>query len=252
MADSEQQKNNTATSPDLKKKIVDKIKSGEVTMRPKAYFVLKIFGLLALSILILITSALLFSFVLFTLRVSGRLFLLGLGWKGLSVFFGLFPWKTLIIEFGLLFILERLLRKFTFGYRHTTVYLVSVTMLLIIAAGFLLDATPIHPILFKAAREHRLPPPVNRFYEEARELPPHRDLFRATVILVSTSTVTIVPESPNEDLPNVTSTVALPPPRYGASPVSFKPGDQVLVAGTVDDDVLRIYGIRPLLPNERE
>ena len=53
-------------------------------MRPKAFFTLKVIALAVVSVLTLVTTVLLFSFVLFSVRASGEMLLLGFGWRDVA------------------------------------------------------------------------------------------------------------------------------------------------------------------------
>jgi hypothetical protein len=87
--------------PDIKAscaEILQKIKSDDVKMRPRVYFTIKLIILAIISIITLITTVFLFSFVLFSVRASGEMLLLGFGYRGVVIFLSLFPWKTLFLE----------------------------------------------------------------------------------------------------------------------------------------------------------
>ena len=50
------------------KEIIDKIKKEEIKMRPKSYFVFKVFSLIALAVVVFIIALYLSSFILFSFR----------------------------------------------------------------------------------------------------------------------------------------------------------------------------------------
>src|SRR4051812_38105080 len=101
----------------VKDSILEKIKAGEVSMRPRSYFVLKSIILGILAIIGIFVSSLLLSFIFFSLHVSGRLFLLGFGGRGIEAFILLFPWKLFLIDLIIVFVLQSLIKQFRFGYK---------------------------------------------------------------------------------------------------------------------------------------
>ena len=131
----------------IEKKVFDKIESGEIKMRSKMYFVLKVALLVIVALLVLVTSALLVSFMIFSLRVSGRLFLLGFGDRGLLAFFVTFPWFILLADILFVVLFERLLNHFKFAYRTPLLYTLGASALVIILAGFGLDRISLHETL---------------------------------------------------------------------------------------------------------
>ena len=71
---------------------LEKITSGEIKMRPKTYFVLKAI-LIVLGIVFAVCFSLyIISFILFSLRSTGVLYLPGFGFPGIKAFFVMLPW----------------------------------------------------------------------------------------------------------------------------------------------------------------
>lgn len=236
----------------IEKNVLEKIQSGEVKMRSKTYFALKVALLVIVALLVLVTSALLVSFMIFSLRVSGRLFLLGFGGRGLVAFFLTFPWFILLADILFVVLFERLLNHFKFGYRTPLLYTLGASALIIILAGFGLDRISLHEALFQEAASHHLGP-MGGLYTDVRLPPRQEGVFRGIVISVGSSTVAVSTSmmsstSPfinaftmrrdDEDTDTDTATdtammwrVILPP---GVSIAGFiEPGNVVLVAGDV-------------------
>ncbi len=83
----------------IKLQVLDKIQSGDISMRPKYYFFLKVAAVTLVSFLVLIISSFLVSFVVFSIVQSGRLFLLGFGFSiGLSIIIEYSPIHPLILR----------------------------------------------------------------------------------------------------------------------------------------------------------
>ena len=250
-------------------------------MRSKSYFILKVALLVIVALLVLVTSALLVSFMIFSLRVSGRLFLLGFGDRGLLTFFVTFPWFILLADILFVVLFERLLNHFKFGYRTPLVYTLGASALIIILAGFGLDKISLHEALFQEAAGHHLGP-VGGLYTDVRLPPRQEGVFRGIVTNVVTNTgstttgpfinaFTMHRDDEDTDTDDATDTamtwyVILPP---GVSVAGFvKQGDVVLVAGDIlaasgtanaNSDgtstahgTIRAYGIRKMTTEDEQ
>src|SRR5205823_1531144 len=88
------------------KNILDKIKEGKIKMKPRAYFIARtVFFALGVIILLLFLIYLA-SFIVFSLRVSGLVFLPGFGFSGVRILFGSLPWLLIFLAAALIVLLE--------------------------------------------------------------------------------------------------------------------------------------------------
>src|SRR5580698_7616507 len=106
--------NNESPNNEIETTLLEKIKANQVHMKSKSYFMVKAILFMVLLVLTLIMSALVLSYIIFSLSVSGHLFLLGYGAQGIGAFLTLFPWLLLIIDLLFIFLLDRFLRYFRF------------------------------------------------------------------------------------------------------------------------------------------
>ncbi|MCK4781741.1 hypothetical protein KAS79_02315 [Candidatus Parcubacteria bacterium] len=149
--------NNQQEKNFIAEKVLDKIKSGEVKMKSRAYFVLRAV-LLILGILVLTFFLIYFiSFIIFSLRASGALFLPKFGFSGMKILFNALPWLLILIAATLIISLEIFAKRFTFVYRRPIIYSLLVIIIIVAAGSFLIDKTGFHPNLFRKAQERRLP-----------------------------------------------------------------------------------------------
>jgi hypothetical protein len=239
----------------IKKTVLEKIQAGDITMRPRVYFILKMALVVIIALIVLLTSAFFISFISFSLRVSGRLILLGFGWHGIEVFLLTFPWGILLIDLVFVVILERLLRTFKFGYRSPLVYLLGALVVVVVVAGLAIDQTPFHAEMWHAERSGGAPPFFGGMYDMVRQPPHAQGVFRGTVISMSIATAggpaffILKSDDNDSDIDDTATTSQLwkiffPPnvsTMYGLMSVSV--GDQVLVAGNVLPDGVHEYGI---------
>ena len=236
----------------IKESVLEKIKKGDVRMRPKVYFALKI-GLLALvALCTLAVSAFLFSYIVFSIHASGRGFLLGFGSRGFFAFFALFPWFSLVADIGLLFLFEWLLHHFKFGYHRPFIYLFLVAASAVVAAGMIMNAASFHHAVF-LQNERAGVPVIGPFYEHLRRTPPGGNVFLGQVLSIEGNIFTVRADDHDKDTDDGIRTVEAPP---GADvSLYLKPGDEVFVAGDNLGDRIRAYGITkaPVLnPDENE
>lgn len=155
-------------SDDIKKNILEKINAHELKMRPKIYFSLQIAAVVAVALLIMIFSVLIFNFIFFILRVGGHRHLLHFGLQGYFMFLTFFPWKLLAADILAIVTLEWLLKKFSLAYKVPLAYLLGAILVLTFAVSLVLDRVlPINDFFNRRATEHRLPMPLRGFYDEA-------------------------------------------------------------------------------------
>ncbi len=149
--------NNQQEKNSIIDKVLNKIKSGRVKMKPKIYFILKTVLLIS-GTLVLISFIIYFvSFVIFSLRVSGVLFLPKFGFSGMKIFLNSLPWFLILIIAILIILLEIFAKKFTFVYRRPILYSLLGIIMIVFIGSFLIDKTPFHSNLFWKAQQRRLP-----------------------------------------------------------------------------------------------
>ena len=237
-----QQNNDNAT---LQKNILDKIRNDEVTMRSKNYFAFKVVLLVIVAVLVLLTSSLLVSFIFFSVSVSGRLLLLGFGWRGFEVFFITFPWGTLLIDIIFVVLLESLLKKFQFGYRNPILYTLGSILLITVFIGIVIEKTPFHDSLLHREETQTLPPVIGSFYIDVKRPPHERGVFRGTVASIDGNTFVLQSGDIDPDLDDATSSlslrVVLGSNVMASSLVSV--GETIFVAGNITNGNIYPYGI---------
>ncbi len=229
-------KNDMTPKPDqLKENILAKIRKDEIRMRPKALFMLKAGVILCLGIAILIVSVWLLSLVLFDIRVSDKLFLLGFGFKGINAFLHLFPWTWLLLDIVLLLTLEYLWKSFRFAYHLPVLYVFAGLLLFSGALGLLINLTTFNNALLDRPQDKRLPV-IDRFYEVIRHPQEKREFVRGLIVDIAGPRLLI--HSADGDKKLIKVLVA--PDMLSA----FKKGDKVFVAGDWDGDELRAFGFK--------
>lgn len=228
---------------DIKSLVLEKIQTGKVNMRPHYLFMLQVISLFVVSMLTLLISALLVSFIIFSLIGSGKLFLLGFGWRGFWMFFTLFPWPLLVIEIAFIILLEWLIKKFKFGYRTSLSRLVFVILMASIVISIIIGSTPLHGTLLRRAERRNLPL-IGDYYRGIRRPPMSQEIFRGTVSDVGTSSFVLNQASDNDDgILSQRYLIQLPAGVPANALPSF--GDTVFVAGhLMMNNAVQAYGFQ--------
>lgn len=223
----------------LKDKLLKEIQSGNVVMTPRIHFTLQWAALVAIVAAVLCTTIFIFNFIFFSIRISGNDVLLGFGPEGVRAFARFFPWHLLVLDIGLIVLLQWLVRQFRFGYKTPVLYLLGVLVFGAFAFGFALDrATPFNDRLHEGRRH--LPPPVRDFFEGARKSPPRGSgICRCTILAIEGNMLIV------EDARNATSTlrVLLPDNDHRATTTDLAVGDIVFIAGEEEDGVIEAFGV---------
>ncbi len=226
----------------LKDSILSKIKTEQISMRPRLYFTLQVAAVAVVAVIVLLLSIFIFNFILFSIRINSHEAFLSFGPRGIQGFLIFFPWVALMLDVAMIVMLEWLIRKFRFGYRVPMLYLVGIIVVLTIAAGFGLDrGTYLNDRLLDRAEHEGLPPPLAGLYHGARRAP-HDGICRCTVTAINGSVLTVADFRGGA---TSTYTVMLPDDDLRATSSGLKIGDVVFVAGDKDDaDVIRAFGVR--------
>ncbi len=216
----------------IRQSVLDKIKSGKVRRLPHAYFMARILATAVVGVLLMLVSALIFSFVLFSIHESGEHALLGFGPQGITAFLILFPWPFVFFDVALLFLLEWLLQGFKFGYRIPLLNIFIGILGISILFGFIINATPLHTYLLKRADNNQLPI-LGGAYEHIFDR--HDDQGVGRGIVVSTTTDGFIIQHTDHDHDTDDGSLIVSPAPGAQLPI-VKLGDRVLIFGQSQPD----------------
>lgn len=227
----------------LKEELLRKIRAQEVSMRPHLYFTFQVAVTIFVALCTLVLTVFIFNFLLFTLRINGHEALLQFGPRGFAAFVRFFPWEILVIDALLIFVLQRLLRQFRFGYQLPVLYLVCGIVGASAVLGFALDrGTPLNDRLLRGADEQRLPGPIGDFYGKARRPPPIGEgACHCTITAIIGNTLVV-----QDTRGTTTLTVLLPVNDPRATTSMLVVGDTVLIVGDREGEAIRAFGVRKL------
>ena len=180
----------TKTLDSLKNKILERIASDKISMKPRWHFALRLAVTIALLVAFGGLAFFLCSFLFFILPASGAWFLHDFGAPGWLHFFRLFPYLPAIILAASIILLGLVLERFSFAYHRPLVYLGLGTLLVVFAGSLLISKTPLHGSVYRQTRRAPLPV-VDDFYRGYGKMRSN-DVFLGTVNNVATSTFQIV------------------------------------------------------------
>lgn len=230
----------------IAEKVLKRIEVGEVKMKSRTYFAFKVGILFVLIFFTFLTSVALLSYLLFSLKTGGSLFLLGFGTKGVYKFLLMLPWFLLCLNAVLLFFLDYLLKRFKFGYNSPFIYLFLGTLFFVTIFSYFINFTSLHRMVMHRAMEEGLPI-GNRFYSEIRRSNKAQGIIRGEVVSIGDDFIIIKHMQYDRDGGTEEKIMI----QNGANLDNFiKVGDEVFVAGDIASGTqIRAYGVRRLPQN---
>ncbi len=155
----------------IKEDILQKIKSGELKMKPKIFFALKTSFFALLFLFLLLFAVYLVSFIVFMMKASGIWFLPGFGFSGMGILFGALPYFLIFLALSLIIFSEFFAEHFAFVYKRPMIYSLSVIVLIVIIFGMITSQTSMHAGIFQRTRDNNFPI-VKPFYDQAINMKP--------------------------------------------------------------------------------
>lgn len=228
--------NNENNNQPIREKVLEIIKNGKVTMKPKWHFIFRTSLAVIGGMIIILVLLYLISFVIFILHQTGVWFMPVFGSEGWHELFNSLPWILVILSITFIIVLEILVRHYSFGYGQPLFYSAIGIIAIVIAGGIIIACTPLHNRLFKYAEENKLPF-AGGFYRGFGLQ--HLDNVQLGTIIEITSDGFIIWNRQNEKLNVVISRKT----RFPLG-MDFERGDAIVIFGKRDDHTVQATGIR--------
>lgn len=225
----------------MSEQVLQKIHAHELTMRPRMYFTLRTIALVVFAFLAFTLTISLGSFILFSIRASHQISLLGFGPSGYLIFIKLFPWPLAILDIIFLVALERILRTFRFGYRSPLLYLLVGILGLSLAVSIFIDRGHLSDSLLHSARDYNLPF-VRHFYDHGRRPPSIENGVCPCSIVSATGTVVTANEFIPGEQPRQID-IYLP---ADVATSTMRQGDRYFIIGEYTGGILHASHIREM------
>ncbi|MDD2732255.1 MAG: hypothetical protein PHI53_03630 [Candidatus Pacebacteria bacterium] len=228
--------NNDKEKKSISQIVAEKIKKGEVKMRPKLYFILRAaFLVLSITVISLFVFYLI-SFIAFSLRANGLWFMPGFGFPGLRIFLISLPWFLISVSLILIVILEILAEYFTFVYRRPVLYSIIAIIIIVLLGSFIIDRAKIHPSLFLQSRDKGVPV-VGRFYRDYGMVK-FDEVHRGRVIEITENGFRL------EEIDGEILNVIFNPDSRFQFDKGIKENETVVILGEREDSIIRASGMR--------
>lgn len=227
----------------FKDNIINKIKTGEIDMKPRWHFVLKslllVSGLLTVALLVIY----LLSFIFFALRQSGIAFAPLYGFKGVSLFVMSSPWLLIALAGVFVVLLYVLVTKYSFSYQKPLLYSMIGVILLVLVGSFVLQETGMHQRLQQYSERHNVPVFTPLYKGLKGERPDN--VLQGTITELTSEGFILQVESGDRVIVVTTEET-----RQRPTDVRFV-GESVFVFGDREGETISAFGIRPIeLPKE--
>ncbi len=222
----------------LRENILTRIQKGQAKMTPRWHFLLRAALFLFGFILIFLCALYLLSFTLFVLDKSQLWFVPQFGAHGVFIFFRSLPWLLLFIVLLFLIVLQILARRYSFSYQRPLLFSVLGILVLVIIGSSVIQKLRFHEGVSIYSRMHKLPfaaPMYERF-----ELGEEQSIYPGVIIEIRDPNFSI--KSRRQEILQVEVTAET---RFPAGK-KFLVGDEVLVLGEREDDIIEAYGVRPI------
>jgi len=238
--------NEDKTKNSIEEKIIGKIKSGEVKMKPKIYFI-AVTALITLGILITIGFALFItSFIIFSLHSSGSWFLPRFGTKGIGAFFMEMPWFLVILASLFIILTYFFGRRFSFAYRNPLIYFAAIILVAVVAGSFIVAKTPLHKGLYlRAQNKYPMMPMVGQFYKDYGPKKP--DQVHFGVVLDQNENGFKIKTPNNEEVQ-----IIVTDDTHFVFDNDINVGDSIMVGGENVSSTIEAFGIRKISSDEDE
>ncbi|MCU0653535.1 MAG: hypothetical protein MUD10_04725 [Candidatus Pacebacteria bacterium] len=238
---------NTEQKNSLTDRIVAAAKEGRLKMRPKWHFILKAALWAVGGIVALLTLLYLASLIAFIARKTGVWTTPFFGWHGVMVFLFSIPWVLVLLVLIFIFIVELLVRHYSFGYRMPLLYSGLAILAAVCAGSIIIDRTPLHRILSDCPPGHFEGGPrrIIQFpcalgiYHDAQ---PGRfgDINDGVIMRVVDSGFLVVNRRQEQLTVTVTPQTKMP---FGNV---FAVGDVIVIFGPRRGDVIEALGVGPI------
>jgi hypothetical protein len=123
---------------DIKNKILEKINSSQIYMKPKWFFIVRFIFRLVFAFIVFFAVLYIVSFTALLFKEKGPVDLFGFGPQGMHLFISTIPWLLMFAFLVLVVLLEILVRKFSFIYKKPLLYSLFLLIFTVLLASFTL------------------------------------------------------------------------------------------------------------------
>ncbi len=222
----------------IRNALLARIQEGKILMRPRWHFVLKAALMLLGAIILGLAVLYVGSFAFFALRESGVAYAPAFGFSGVRAFILSLPWILILCALLFAFLLEILVRTYSFAYKKPLLYSVGGIVVVALMGSYILARIGIHERLERFAESGGIP--VAKFL--------YRDFAHPRLMKIHPgSLVTTTPEgfvllTPHGE----TFTVRVTPQTKFPEGFEAYEGTKVVIFGEKEGMFIEAQGVRPI------
>lgn len=220
----------------FKDNIIQKIKTGEVDMKPRWHFVLKTSMFFVGLIIVSVLAVYFLSFLMFVLHRTGVWFTPTFGLRGVIFFVVSSPWIIITLVAIFLALLYLLITHYAFSYKKPLVYSMIGVVLFVIALSSLIQQAAVHERVNLFIERHEVPGFTTLYRGNTGIRPDGLTIGR--VVELNTDGFFFEDEFGENVMVIIDERTKQPPM------IEYQIGDELLIFGETEGEILRAYGIR--------
>lgn len=225
----------------MEDRVLSAIKSREVKMRPRWYFILHDILATTAIVIVLLMAVYLASFIVFVLHQDGAWFVPVFGLAGWYSLFNALPWVLILVSALFIITLALLAQKYSPSYQWPLLYSLLAIFFLVATSSFLFVQTSFSSTLFDAPFFENVPF-LHEYYPGVGIFSPN-DIHRGAISATTTSGFTMV------DFFGITSTVMVDDRTKFPFGDVFTIDDPVVVFGNRNrSGTIMAVGVEELVP----
>ena len=235
--------NEKTSSSSMRENVLSAIEQGVVKRRSRWSFLLTTWLLIAGICFLICLLLFLSSFVIFTLYQSGAWFAPSFGVGGVGTFFSALPWLIVVPLLVFIFLLELLLRRYSFAYKRPALYTVIAIGFFLLLGSVLIGKSHVHERLMQRAVHHELP--LGQPFYEHYGMPRLENVTPGTI--TQRNVDGFVMETPRQEL----ISVRIVPETHFPLGTTFSMGEMVVVLGRRQGNQVTATGIKKIFQNHQ-
>lgn len=216
---------------------MEKIKAGEIDMKPRWRFLLHTTLLLFGVIMATLLAIYFLSFVFFALRQSSIMFAPSFGFRGISFLVMSSPWLLIGTSAIFLALLYFLVLQYSFSYQRPLIYSMIAVTLVALSGSWLIQQTPMHERMGSFIERNNVPV-LRPLYHDILENHPEGMLIGNISELTENGFLLLSDQ--NEEVEIIITNITRMKPD-----IQLQDGEKVMVFGERDGNKLEAFGIRP-------
>jgi len=221
----------------IKEKVLEKIKSGQVKMKPKIYFWLRPLLFILILLLIFVFAIYFLSLLFFIFKINNGWTLIAFGLRGILVLILSLPWGIIAFVLLLMVILETLIIHFSPLYRKPVLYSFLLLLILIFVISFCVTVTSFHARMLLSSRGHNIPliAPLYQGYEKMD----FKNIYCVRILSIDNHEVTV--ECLDE--PTIPHPVKIVLPENFAKYEEIQVGRTVIIFGKEENGIINLFDL---------